>query len=101
MLDYERVCQELCNRIAILFFDLARPSLGGVTAAASATRDISAALHYASGTPDDPRWSEAFASLGHFIDVAASSSPGKSGAGALLELRSFLEENRGFVRSAA
>ncbi len=89
-MQYETVCRRIRDDISGLLLELRPPTSGAAYSAACATRDISDALHHASGLPDDPRWAVAFTSLELFLDYYAA-FPKDSAA--LLELRSFLEEN--------
>src|SRR5579863_3634926 len=88
-MQYEVACDRIRDDITTLLLELRPPTTGAAYAAACATRNVAAAFHHASGVPDDPRWTAALESIQVFLEYC-DASPKKS---ALLELRSFLEEN--------
>jgi len=90
--EHELACDRIRDDIAALLFELERPTSRAAFAAARATGDIADALHHASGTPDDPRWYDALASLEEFLVLCTASSR-VGGSPAMSSLRSFLQEN--------
>lgn len=91
-MQYEAACHRICEDISRLLLDFPRPSsVRAAYAAAYATQDLAAAFHHAAGVPEDPLWSDAIESLGHFLDVCDDSLIGRSAA--LRGLRSFIAEN--------
>jgi hypothetical protein len=95
-MEYEVVCNQIRDDITTLLLDLRPPTTGAAYAAACATRNVAAALHHASGVPDDPRWSAALTSLQSFLEYCEA-SPKTRDSVALLELRSFIAENADFA----
>jgi hypothetical protein len=91
-MEYEVACNQIRDDITTLLLELRPVTTGAAYAAACATRNVAAALHHASGRPDDPRWTAALTSLHAFLEYCEA-SPKMSASAALLELRGFLEEN--------
>jgi hypothetical protein len=91
-MQYEAVCDKICDNIARALLEMRPPTSGAAYAAACATRNIAAALHHASGLPEDPRWTAAMTSLETFLGYCHASTRAL-GSPALRELRGFLEEN--------
>ncbi len=91
-MEYEVVCNQIRDDITTLLLDLRPPTTGATYAAACATRNVAAALHHASGVPDDPRWNAALTSLQSFLEYCED-SPKTRDSVALLELRGFIAEN--------
>jgi|HubBroStandDraft_1064217.scaffolds.fasta_scaffold352718_2 hypothetical protein len=91
-MQYEVACNQIRDDITTLLLELRPPTTGAAYAAACATRNVAAALHHASGIPDDPRWGDALTSLQAFLEYC-DASPQTHGSAALLELRGFVEEN--------
>jgi hypothetical protein len=91
-MQYEVICNRIRDNIAGLLLELHPPTSAAAYAAACATQTIAAALHHASGAPDDPRWSAAHTSLCEFLEYCDASAA-MSRSAAFLELRGFLEEN--------
>ena len=91
-MQYEPVCQKLCDDISHLLLDGPRPrGLRVAYAAVRATRDLATAFHRAAGHPADQRWSDAVESVEHFVDVCDDSMVANTVE--LRELRSFVAEN--------
>ncbi len=93
-MEYEVACNQIRDDITTLLLEMRPPTTGAAYAAACATRNVAAAFHHASGIPDDPRWTAALTSLQAFLEYCAA-SPKMNDSVALLQLRSFLEENTG------
>jgi hypothetical protein len=91
-MQFEVACNQIRDAITTLLLELRPPTTGAAYAAACATRNVAAALHHASGRPDDPRWSAALTSLQAFLEYC-DVSPQTSDSVALLELRGFVAEN--------
>ncbi len=91
-MQYEVACNQIRDDITTLLLDLRPPTTGAAYAAACATRNVAAALHHASGVPDDPRWDAALTSLQTFLEYCEA-SPKTRDSFALLELRDFIVEN--------
>jgi hypothetical protein len=91
-MEYEVACNQIRDDITTLLLELRPPTTGAAYAAACATQNVAAALHHASGRPDDPRWTAALTSLQAFLEYCEASSNMRNSA-ARLELRRFLEEN--------
>lgn len=91
-MQYEAVCQRLCDDISHLLLDGRRPPVLRVAyAAVRATRDVATAFHRAAGHPADQLWSDAVESVEHFVDVCDESLFANTVE--LRELRSFVAEN--------
>jgi hypothetical protein len=97
-MQYEVACNRIRDNIAGLLLELHPPTSGAAYAAACATQTIAAALHHASGAPDDPRWSAALTSLHEFLEYCDASRK-TGGSAAFLELHGFLEENADLAAS--
>ncbi len=91
-MEYEVVCNQIRDDITTLLLELRPPTTGATYAAACATRNVAAALHHASGVPDDPRWTAALTSLQAFLEYCED-SPKTRDSIAHLELRGFIAEN--------
>jgi hypothetical protein len=91
-MQYEVACNQIRDDIMTLLLDLRPPTTGAAYAAACATRNVAAALHHASGVPNDPRWTDALTSLQAFLEYF-DASPKMRDSVALVELRSFIAEN--------
>jgi hypothetical protein len=91
-MQYEVACNQIRDDITALPLELRPPTTGAAYAAACATRNVAAALHHASGVPDDPRWADALTSLETFLEYCEA-SPKTRESDALLELRGFIAEN--------
>jgi hypothetical protein len=91
-MEYEVACNQIRDDITTLLLELRPLTTGAAYAAACATRNVAAALHHASGRPDDPRWSDALTSLQAFLEYC-DASPKTSDSASLLELRGFIAEN--------
>lgn len=91
-MQYESVCQRLCDDISHLLLDGPRTPVSRVAyAAVRATRDLATAFHHAAGRPADGLWSDAVESVEHFVDVCDESMVANTVE--LRELRSFVAEN--------
>ena len=91
-MQYEVACNQIRDAITTLLLELRPPTTGAAYAAACATRNVAAALHHASGRPDDPRWTAALTSLQAFLEYF-DAYPKSGESVALLELRGFIAEN--------
>ena len=94
----------ICNRIRAdieqLLTGMRTPGKGAAFSAARATRDISDALHHASGRPHDVRWFAAMSSLESFLSLCGSSWRLRNDS-AFAELSAFLEENADLLGARA
>jgi hypothetical protein len=91
-MQYEMACHRICDEIADLLVALRPSTCAPVFAAASATRNLAAAMHHAAGGANNTRWHEAIGSLDRFLAFCDGSARLK-GSPALLELRAFVDEN--------
>jgi hypothetical protein len=91
-MQYEAACDQIRDDITTLLLELRPPTTGAAYAAACATRNVAAALHHASGIPDDPRWTAALTSLEAFLEYCEASRK-SSDSVALTDLRAFIAEN--------
>lgn len=99
-MEYEIACDRLCNDISqLLLAGANKPSLRATYAAARATEDLAAAFHRAAGRSDDRLWSEAVASLDHFLDLC--DQPAARNSVPMRELRRFVGENADVLSYAA
>jgi hypothetical protein len=96
--NYETACHRVCDEIADLLVDLRPSTCAPVFAAASATRNLAAAMHHAAGSPQNARWRAAIESLDRFLAFCDGSARLK-GSRALLELRGFVKENADLLPS--
>lgn len=91
-MEYEAVCNRLCDDIShLLLKGLRPPTKWAAFAAGRATQDLAAAFHHAAGRPEDQLWLDALDSLEHFLDICERSEVNNSTA--QHELRGFLAEN--------
>lgn len=98
-MEYEIACDRLCNDITqLLLAGSNKPSLRATYAAARATEDLAAAFHRAAGRSDDRLWSEAVASLDHFLDLCDQPGGEKLSADARTATLRRRECRRAFVR---
>lgn len=88
----ESACHRLCDDIADLLLALPSQSAHAAFLAGRATRALSAALHRASGIPEDPLWYDALESVDRFVEHCAGSRR-LEGSFALRDLSGFVEEN--------
>lgn len=91
-MQYETVCDRICDDIATVLFDMKPTTKPAAFAAARATRDVAAAFHHAAGDPIDPRWQEAIGSLKRFL-AYTKRSPAIGNSKPLHELAAFVDEN--------
>lgn len=91
-MQYEAACANIRAAIEGLLLDLRPRTIGATYSAACATRDVAAALHHASGSPDDARWTTALTSLETFL-AYCDKAPALRESAALADLRGFLLEN--------
>jgi hypothetical protein len=92
MMQYETMCDRICDDIATVLFDLKPATKPAAFAAARATRDVAAAFHHAAGDPINPRWQEAIGSLERFL-AYTKRSPGLGSSEPLAELAAFVDDN--------
>lgn len=91
-MDYEIACHRVCDEIADLLVELRPTTCAPVFAAASATRNLAAAMHHAAGTPRNVRWRDAIDTLDRFLEFCDGSAR-LTGSPALLDLHAFVAEN--------
>ena len=91
-MEYEIACDRLCDDISrLLLAGPRKPTLRATYAAARATEDLAAAFHRAAGRSEDRLWSNAVASLDHFLEIC--DGPIVANSNAMRELRRFVGEN--------
>lgn len=97
-MEHETACHRVCDEIADLLVELRPTTCAPVFAAASATRNLAAAMHHASGSPANARWRDAIETLNRFLDFC-DGSPRLTGSPALLDLHAFVAENADLLPS--
>jgi hypothetical protein len=98
-LQYETVCDRICDDIASVLFEMKPATRIAAYAAARATRDIADAFHHAAGNPASSRWQEALGSLERFLDYSQR-SPNVLESAPLRELTAFVRENADLLAAA-
>ncbi len=98
-MQYETICEHICDHIATLLFEMKPATRFAVYAAARATRDIADAFHHAAGDPASSRWREAMGSLERFLDCSKR-SPNVLNSAPLRELSAFVTENSDLLAAA-
>jgi hypothetical protein len=91
-LQYETICDHICDDIATVLLGMQPATPTAAYAAACATRDVAAAFHHAAGDPVNPRWRDAIGSLERFL-AYSTRSPGVKNLAPLRELATFVHEN--------
>ena len=97
-MEHETACHRVCDEIADLLVELRPTTCAPVFAAASATRNLAAAMHHAAGTPKNGRWRDAIETLARFLDFCDSSAR-LTGSPALVDLHAFVAENADLLPS--
>jgi hypothetical protein len=92
MMQYESVCDRICNDIATVLFDMKPMTRVAAYAAARATRDVADAFHHAAGDPTSLRWREAVESLERFLGYSKR-APNPLDSAPVRELVAFVTEN--------
>jgi hypothetical protein len=98
-LQYEAICDHICDDIAAVLLEMKPTTRIAAYAAARATRDIADAFHHAAGDPASSRWREALGSLERFLDYSKR-SPNVLNSTPLRELTAFVEENVDLLTAA-
>lgn len=98
-MQYEEVCDHICDDIATLLFEMKPATRVAAYAAARATRDVADAFHHAAGDPANPRWREAVESVERFLSYSRRSLRVRHSA-PVHELTRFVEENADLLAAA-
>ncbi len=98
-MQYESVCDHICDDIARVLFEMNPATRIAAYAAARATRDIADAFHHAAGDPVSSRWREAMGSLERFLGYSKR-SPNVTNSASLRELAALVRENADVLAAA-
>jgi hypothetical protein len=99
MVQYEGVCDHICDDIAAVLLEMKPATRVAAYAAARATRDIADALHHSAGDPASTRWREAMESLERFLRYSER-SPNVRNFAPLRELTALVRENADLLAAA-